>query len=225
MQKKLFLLVFVALVGLTDEARPQQARVSSAFKIARLKYGGGGDWYNDPSGEVNLLKFIKQNTSLDVDPKYEFVDIASENFFTYPFIFMTGHGNVALHESEVRRLRIYLENGGFLYADDDYGMDKAFRREMKKVFPEQDLVELPFNYGIYHIQFDFPNGVPKTHEHDGKPAQGLGLFHNNRLVVYYTYESNPSDGWADPEIHNDPEPKRREALRFGTNIVLWALTH
>jgi hypothetical protein len=224
-RKKLLLLVLVALVGMTDEGRPQQVRVSSAFKIARLKYAGGGDWYNDPSEEVNLLKFIKQNTNLDVEPKYEFVDIASENFFTYPFLFMTGHGNIALSENEVRRLRTYLENGGFLYADDDYGMDKAFRREMKRVFPEQDLVELPFTYGIYHIQFDFPNGVPKTHEHDGKPAQGFGLFHNKRLVVFYTYESNPSDGWADQEVHNDPEPKRQEALRFGTNIVLWALMH
>ena len=174
---------------------------------------------------MNLLKFIKQNAKLDVDPAYEFVDIASENFFTYPFIYMTGHGNINFNEGEVRRLRTYLENGGFLYADDDYGMDKAFRREIRKVFPEQDLVELPFSHGIYHVQYDFPNGPPKTHEHDGKPAQGFGLFHNGRLVVYYTYESNPSDGWADPEVHNDPEPKRQEALRFGTNIVVWALTH
>jgi len=224
-RKRLFLLISVALLGLSAETHPQQGRVSSAFTIARLKYSGGGDWYNDPSEEVNLLKFIKQNTNLDVDPEYKFVDIASENFFTYPFLYLTGHGNITFSESEVRRLRTYLENGGFLYADDDYGMDKAFRREMKKVFPGQDLVELPFNHGIYHITFDFPNGAPKTHEHDGKPAQGLGLFHNGRLVVYYTYESNPSDGWADPDVHHDPEPKRQEALRFGTNIVVWALTH
>jgi len=122
-------------------------------------------------------------------------------------------------------LRTYLENGGFLYADDDYGMDKAFRREMKKVFPAQELVELPFSHGIYHVQFDFSNGPPKLHEHDGKPAQGFGLFHNGRLVVYYTYETNPSDGWADPEIHKDSEPKRQESFRFGTNIVIWSLTN
>jgi hypothetical protein len=215
--------IMLVLVALTISADAQQPRVSSAFKIARLKYTGGGDWYNDPSAEVNLLKFLHQN--IGIDARYEFVDIASENFFSYPFIFLTGHGNIVFNENEVRRLRMYLENGGFLYADDDYGMDKAFRREMKKVFPGQELAELPFNYGLYHSQFDFPNGPPKIHEHDGKPPQGFGLLHNGRLVVYYTYETNPSDGWADPEVHNDPEPKRQEALRFGTNIVVWALTH
>jgi hypothetical protein len=115
--------------------------------------------------------------------------------------------------------------GGFLYADDDYGMDKAFRREMKKVFPEQELVELPFNYGLYTCHFSFPNGVPKTHKHDGKPSRGFGLFHKGRLVVYYTYESNPSDAWNDTEVHGDPEPVRQEALKFATNIIVWALTH
>ena len=214
--------LLVALLTSIGQAQP--SRVSSAFKIFRLKYSGGGDWYNDPSSEVNLLNFIRQHTGLDVDPEYEFVDINSENFFSCPFAFMTGHGNISFSENEVRRLRTYLENGGFLYADDDYGMDKAFRREMKKVFPEQELVELPFSSPMYHRQFDFPNGPPKTHEHNGKPPQGFGLFHNGRLVVYYTYETNPSDGWADPEVHNDPEPKRQEALRFGTNIVIYALT-
>lgn len=225
MRKRLLLFLLVILPTAYSGICAQQVRVSSAFSIARLKYSGGGDWYNGPTEEVNLLKFVRQSTGLDVDPKYESVDITSENFLTYPFVFMTGHGNISFNENETRRLRTYLENGGFLYADDDYGMDKAFRREMKKVFPEQDLVELPFSHGIYHIQYDFPNGPPKTHEHDGKPAQGFGLFYNGRLVVYYTYESNPSDGWDDPEVHKDPEPKRQEALRFGANIVLWALTH
>ena len=203
----------------------RQSNVNSAFKIARLKYAGGGDWYNDPQEEANLLKFVRQNTLIDVDPVYEFVEISSDKFFTYPFIFLTGHGNMVFSDYEVQRLRTYLENGGFIYADDDYGMDKAFRREMKKVFPEQQLVELPYSFGLYHCHFDFPNGVPKTHEHDGKPPQGFGLFHNGRLVLYYTYESNPSDGWDDPEVHGDPPEKREEALRFGTNIVVWALTH
>jgi len=216
--------LLAAIVALTV-AGAQPARVSSAFKIARLKYSGGGDWYNDPSAEVNLLTFLRQQTGLDVDPRYEFVDIGSENFFSYPFLFMTGHGNIMFNENEVRRLRTYLENGGFLYADDDYGMDKAFRREMRKVFAGQEVAELPFNHGIYHMQFDFPGGPPKIHEHDGKPPQGFGLFHNERLVVYYTVETNPSDGWADPDVHKDPEEKRQEALRFGANIVLWALTH
>lgn len=216
---------FLAAILALTVASAQPPRVSSAFKIARLKYAGGGDWYNDPSAEVNLLTFLKQQTGLDVDPRYEFVDIGSENFFSYPFLFITGHGNIAFNENEVRRLRTYLENGGFLYADDDYGMDKAFRREMKRVFPGQEMVELPYSHGIYHVQFDFPGGPPKIHEHDGKPAQGFGLFHNGRLVVYYTYETNPSDGWADPDVHKDPEEKRQESLRFGANIVLWALTH
>jgi hypothetical protein len=217
--------ILLGLVALTDPGRAQHSQVSSSFRIGRLKYTGGGDWYNDPSAEVNLLNFIRKNTDIDVDARYEYVEIASENFFSYPLVFITGHGNIAFSNSDVSRLRTYLENGGFLYADDDYGMDKAFRREMKKVFPGQELVELPFSHGIYHCQFDFPNGPPKIHQHNEKAAQGFGLFHNGRLVVYYTYESNPSDGWADPQAHNDPESKRSDALKFGTDIVVWALTH
>jgi len=220
----LFLLLFISS-AFQAEIVAQSSSVSSAFVIARLKYSGGGDWYNDPSAEVNLLNFVRANTDIAVNPHYEFVDIGGDNFFSYPFVFLTGHGNIALNETEVRRLRTYLENGGFLYVDDDYGLDRPFRREMKKVFPDQDLVELPFNYALYHCKFDFSGGPPKTHEHNGKPAQGFGLFYRGRLVVYYTYESNPSDGWADPAVHNDPEAKRQEALRFGTNLVVWALTH
>ncbi|MDL1892124.1 DUF4159 domain-containing protein [Sphingobacteriales bacterium CHB3] len=216
--------IFLVLAFLLDCSLAQQ-RISSAFKIARLKYSGGGDWYNDQSAEVNLLRFVRENTTIHVEPTYEFVDLNSEQLFTYPMLFMTGHGNISFSEQEVRRLRTYLENGGFLYADDDYGMDKAFRREMKKIFPGQELVEMPFSHGIYRSRFEFPNGPPKTHEHDGKPAQGFGLFHNGRLVVYYTYESNPSDGWADPEVHNNTPQKREEALKFGTNIIVWALTN
>jgi hypothetical protein len=204
---------------------PQASHATSSFKIARLKYGGGGDWYNDPQEEVNLLKFVREHTAIDVEPMYEFVEITSDKFFTYPFIFLTGHGNMLFTELEVKRLRTYLEGGGFIYADDDYGMDRAFRREIKKVFPEQELVEIPYSFGLYHCQYEFPNGPPKTHEHNGKPAQGFGLFHNGRLVLYYTYESNPSDGWNDAEVHGDPPEKREEALHFGTNIVAWALTH
>lgn len=199
------------------------AQNEGGFKIARLKYNGGSDWYNDPSAEVNLLNFIAQNTNIKTNPVYEFVDLTSGNIFDYPFLFMTGHGNIVFSDSDAKKLRNYLENGGFLYVDDDYGLDKAFRREIKKVFPDKDLQELPFNFGLYHCMFDFPNGPPKTHEHDGKPAQGFGIFYNGRLCVYYTYESNPSDGWADPEVHKDPPEKREEALKFGTNIVVWAL--
>lgn len=219
------LLTLILFFSLPPALFPQAQKTGSSFKIARLKYAGGGDWYNDPLEEPTLLQFIRQNTDIDVDPVYEYVEITSDKFYSYPFIFLTGHGNINFSDLEIRRLRTYLDNGGFLYADDDYGMDKAFRREVKKIYPEQELVELPFSYGLYHSQYDFPNGVPKTHEHNGKPPQGFGIFHNGRLVLYYTYESNPSDGWDPPEVHGDPPEKREEALRFGTNLIVWALTH
>jgi hypothetical protein len=201
------------------------SKSGSQFRIARLKYAGGSDWYNDPSSEPNLLKFIRENSNIDVAPEYIWVDLASDAIFNYPFLFVTGHGNVEFSATEAKRLRAYCDAGGFLYIDDDYGLDKPIRREMKKVFPSQDFQELPFTHGIYHCHFDFPNGLPKTHEHDGKQPQGFGLFSNGRLSVFYTYETNPSDGWADPEVHNDPEAKRQEAMRIGTNIVVWALEH
>lgn len=217
--------MFFLLIVLSIHQLPSQSkRIDSQFKIARLKYAGGGDWYNDPSAEVNLLTYVKEKTGIDADPKYEFIEISNDNFFSYPLIFMTGHGNVSFSDAEVRRLRRYLENGGFLYVDDDYGMDKAFRREIKKVFPELELQEVPLSHGIYNCFYQFPNGVPKTHEHDNKPPQGFGIFHNGRMVLYYTYESNPSDGWVDADVHKTPKEKREEALRFGTNIVVWALT-
>jgi hypothetical protein len=221
--RKLLCFWFIAFC-LVENAKAQP-RIESQFRIARMKYSGGGDWYNDPSAEVNLLKFVQQNAGIDCDPRYEFVDLSSDKLFTYPFIFITGHGNIVFSDYEVQRLRTYLIQGGFLYADDDYGMDKPFRREMKKVFPDQELVELPYSYGLYNCRFNFPNGVPKIHKHDDKPPQGFGLFYKGRLAVYYTFEANPSDGWVDPEIHGDPESVRQEALRFGTNIIIWALTH
>lgn len=218
-------LCLIILLFVAEAVQPQTGTLASAVRIGRVKYAGGGDWYNDPSAETNLLMFVRQQTRIDVDPTYTPVDIGSEQIFSFPILFMTGHGNIAFSEKDLLNFRTYLENGGFLYADDDYGMDKAFRREMKKVFPEKDLVELPYSYGLYHTPFSFSLGPPKTHKHDDKAPQAFGLFHNGRLVAYYTYESNPSDGWADPEVHGDPPEKREEALRFGTNIILWALTH
>jgi len=215
--KKIFLL-FIFIV-------PLFAQDKGAFKIARLKYNGGGDWYNDPSAEVNLLNYIKSNTNIKVKPEYIFVELSSDEIFSYPFLFMTGHGNVVFTKDEADRLKKYLENGGFLYIDDDYGLDKAVRREIKKVFPDKDLIELPFSHTIYNIVYDFNSGPPKTHEHDKNPPQGFGIFINNRLAVYYTFEANPSDGWADPEVHNDPPEKRDEALKFGTNVVVYALSN
>lgn len=201
------------------------AQNEGAFQIARLKYSGGGDWYNDPSAEVNLLKFVEQNLHVKVKPEYVFVDVSSNDIFSYPFLFITGHGNISFSDSEVKRLKEYLENGGFLYIDDDYGMDKSIRRELKKIFPENDLVELPYNHPIYNIYYKFPNGCPKTHEHDDKNPKGYGIIHNKKVVVFYTYETNPSDGWADSEVHGDSKEKREEALKFGANIVLYSLTN
>ena len=199
---------------------------SSAFVIARVKYGGGGDWYNDQSAEVNMLEYIRKNTTIEVRPTFEYVELSSDNIFNYPLLFLTGHGNVLFSESEVTRLRAYLENGGFLYIDDDYGMDTAIRREMRKVFPGQELQELPFTHPIYNCFYQFPNGLPKVHEHDNKAPQGFGLFtKKKRLCVYYTYETNPSDGWADPAAHDDPPERRDVAMRIGTNIIVYALTN
>ena len=196
----------------------------TGFQIARLKYSGGGDWYNDPSAEVNLLKFVQANTNIKVNAEYKFVDVSSDEIFSYPFLFLTGHGNVVFSADEAKRLRSYLEKGGFLYIDDDYGLDKAIRREMKKVFPENDFIEVPFSHKIFNIFYKFENGIPKTHEHDKKPPQTFGIFIDERLAVLYTYESNPSDGWADPEVHNDPKDKKEEALKFGANIIIYALS-
>ena len=200
-----------------------QSAEGEVFRIARLKYSGGSDWYNDPSCEVNLLKYAAEHTSIKTLPAYVFVDAASTDIFNFPFLFATGHGNMRLTDEEVINLRNYLLKGGFLYVDDDYGLDKYFRREIARVFPNKKLVELPYNYGLYQKPFKFSYGPPKTHKHNGKPPQGFGIFINGKLAVYYTYESNPSDGWADPDVHNDPPAKREEALKFGTNLVLWSL--
>jgi hypothetical protein len=226
---KLLIYFFVLIafsIGNSNAQTSGENKLSSSFKIVRLKYAGGGDWYNDPSAEVNMMDYLKKNTLIDVDePKFYYADISSDEIFNYPFIFITGHGNILFTDSEVKRLRTYFERGGFLYADDDYGMNDAFKREMKKVFPEQEMVELPFDHKIYSSHFSFSNGLPKTHEHDGKPPQGFGYFINGRLCVFYTYETNISDGWADPREHDDPPEKREEALKMGTNIIVYALNN
>ena len=196
------------------------------FSIARVKYHGGGDWYNDPSCIPNLCRFIKKNTKILINEKEAQVSLDKEELFSYPVLFLTGHGMISFSDKEAENLRNYLLNGGFLYADDDYGMDKSFRREMKKVFPEREFTELPFSHGIYSVKYKFKNGLPKIHEHDGKAPQGFAIFDDfGRIMVFYTYETNISDGWADPEVHNDPPEKRLEALKMGTNIVVWALLH
>ncbi|MFM8771287.1 MAG: DUF4159 domain-containing protein [Candidatus Kapaibacterium sp.] len=220
-----FLLSVLSFIVVVSATSAQTAPGSgSAVKIARVKYSGGGDWYNDPSAEINLLKYVRAHTSIAVEPVYEYVDLGTDNLFLYPILFMTGHGTVSLTDAELRNLRAYLTNGGFLYIDDDYGMDESVRRELKRVFPDQSLRELPFSHPIYHSQFDFPKGLPKVHEHDNKAPEGLALFHDGKVCVFYTYETNPSDGWADPEVHNDPPERREAALKLGTNIIVYALS-
>lgn len=195
------------------------------LQIGRVKYSGGGDWYNDPSAEVNLLKFVEENTNIKTNAEYVSASLDSKEILNYPILLMTGHGNISLKKDEVSNLAEYLENGGFMIVDDDYGLDNSFRREIKKVFPNTDLIELPFEHDIYNCLYKFENGPPKTHEHDNKPPRGFGLFLGGRMVIYYMTESNPSDGWANQDVHNDPEEKRLEALKFGTNIIIYALSN
>ena len=220
----LFVSLFCVEAIASAQRMPAPVAQQSAMKLARVKYSGGGDWYNDPSSEINLLRYVRAHTNILVDPVYEFVDLGTDNLFLYPVIFMTGHGTVNFTETEVRNLRAYLQNGGFLYIDDDYGMDASVRKELKRVLSDQELQELPFDHPIYHSHFDFPNGLPKIHEHDSKVPQGLGLFVDGKLCVFYTVETNPSDGWADVEVHNDPPEKREASLKIGTNIIVYALT-
>ncbi|MFD2532575.1 DUF4159 domain-containing protein [Gracilimonas halophila] len=200
------------------------AQTSGEFEIARAKYRGGGDWYNDPSALQNLIQYTKSNIPIRISENYEDVSIGSADLHLYPFIFLTGHGNIILNSSEARNLREYLQNGGFLYIDDDYGLDEYIRPVMKQVFPEEEFVEVPFDHPIYNQVFNFDNGLPKIHEHDGEPPRGFGIFHEGRFVAYYSYESNLGDGWADPEVHNTPESLRQKALQMGTNILVYALT-
>ena len=204
----LFLIVITVLTG-SSRILAQQKQQNGGFTIARLKYDGGGDWYGNRSSINNLLKYIQTNTDIDVNPEEARVDISDDALFSYPYIYMTGHGNIRFSDSEAERLRKYLTNGGFLHAEDNYGMDIYLRREMKKVFPDKEWVPLPFSHDIYHSFYEFPGGIPKIHEHDGGPGQGLALFHEGRIVVFYSFNTDLGDGWEDPEVHNDP-PEIRE---------------
>jgi hypothetical protein len=193
--------------------------------IARLKYGGGGDWYSNPTSLPNLAQAIAQRTTIPI-AQFQEAQVAplDEALFDYPFLFMNGHGQVRLTEGEAARLRRYLLEGGFLFADDNYGIDPSFRAMMREVFPDKPLVEVPFDHPVYHGRYDFENGPPKIHEHDGKPPQGFGIFDRGRLVVFYTYESDIGDGIEDADVHNDPPEKREAAMRMAVNVVLYALT-
>ncbi len=195
------------------------------FTIARLKYSGGGDWYSDPSSLPNLLEAINERTTIRAAPREENVEITDPKLFQYPYLYMTGHGKVRFSDEDIKILRKYFAAGGFLHADDNYGMDSTFRREIEKVFPDSPLIELPFDHDIYHSFYKFPDGLPKIHEHDSESPQGFGIFYDDQLVVFYTYESDLGDGWEDPDVHNDPPEKREDAIRMGINIIVYSLTH
>ncbi|PWG06343.1 DUF4159 domain-containing protein [Polaribacter aquimarinus] len=195
---------------------------SYAQDVAILKYNGGGDWYANPTAIPNLVEFANKNIKTNISKNPQSVTVGSEDIFNFPLLFMTGHGNVLFSDDEVNNLRNYLISGGFLHISDNYGLDKFIRRELKKVFPTLEFKEIPTNHPIYNQTFKFPNGMPKIHEHDKKPAQGFGLFYQGRLVVFYDYQTDLSDGWEDEIIHNNPKSVREKALKMGANIIEYA---
>jgi hypothetical protein len=195
----------------------------AVMTIGRLHYDGGGDWYANPSSLPNLLTALRTRTGLRVAPEEKVVTLREDELWNVPYIYMTGHGNVRWSDDDLRTLRRYLEQGGFLHADDNYGMDPSIRRELARLFPDHPLVEVPLDHPIYHLVYDFPRGIPKIHVHDAKPAQGFGIFLDGRLVVYYSYQSDLGDGWEDPEVHHDPPAKRESALRMGVNLFAYAV--
>lgn len=213
MKFRIYRFVIVVLLMVATDAEAQN------YQIATLKYRGGGDWYSNPSALPNLVEFTNRETGTSISTNIATVEVGSQNLFNYPFVYMTGHGNVVFSAQEAQNLRNYLIGGGFLHADDNYGLDPFFRREIAKVFPEYELVELPYSYPIYQQKFSFPDGPPKIHEHDGKSPQGFGIFHEGRLVLYYTYETDLGNGWEDQIVHGNPEDVRLRALRMGANIL------
>jgi len=191
------------------------------YQLAVLKYNGGGDYYANPTALPNLVSFCNQNLSTSISKDVPYVEVGSQNIFLYPFIHMTGHGNVVFSPTEAENLRNYLSGGGFLHIDDNYGMDQFIRVELKKVFPNNELVELPFNHPVFHQKFNF-NSLPKIHEHDGKRPQAFGIIVDGKLVCMYTYETDLSDGWEDSQVHGDSSEKRKQALQMGANILMYA---
>ena len=197
---------------------------AQSFNIARIQYGGGGDWYSDPSSLPNLLQYLNEKTPMSAELDEIRIKLTDDEITQYPYLYLTGHGNIRFNEDEIISLRSILQNGGFLHADDNYGMDKSFRREMKRVFPNKEFLELPYNHPIFSSYYNFENGLPKVHEHDNRPPQALGLSHNERLILIYTYESDLGDGWEDESVHDNPLLIREAALKMGVNIIYFALT-
>ncbi|MCK4357578.1 MAG: DUF4159 domain-containing protein [Candidatus Cloacimonetes bacterium] len=219
---KKVILIFIIIYAISATNLSSETK----FTIARVQYDGGGDWYNDTSVIPNLLREINNRTNIKAAEDQVIVSLKDNRIFDYPFLYLTGHGNIVLSDEEIKNLREYLKKGGFLYIDDDYGLDKYFRREIAKVFPNKPLQELPSSHPIFNCFYHFENGLPKIHEHDNKRPQAFALFDNfGRMIVLYTYESNISDGWASPEVHRDPPEIRKMAFRMGINMVYYVLTH
>ncbi len=217
MYRKCSQILFLALLIVT-------ASQGQNLKLAKVKYNGGGDWYANKTALPNLIEFCNRNLNMSLAAEEDVVEIGSSDVFLYPYLYMTGHGNIVFSSQEAENLRKYLLAGGFLHIDDNYGLDQFIRLEMKKVFPNLEFVELPFDHPIYHQKYDFDAGLPKIHEHDGKPAQGFGLIHEGRLVCFYSFESDLGNGWEDQSIYNDPEEVRQKALKMGANIISYAFT-
>jgi hypothetical protein len=211
-----------AIILLTMLSFNYVVEAQSALKIAKLKYGGGGDWYANKTSLPNLIKFCNTELKMNINPVEDVVETGSADIFGYPFVHMTGHGNVVFTDSEAQNLRSYLLSGGFLHIDDNYGLDPFIRREMKKVFPELSFIELPFDHEVYRVKYNFPDGLPKVHEHDGKTPQGFGLIWEGRVICYYSFETDLGNGWEDQSVYNDPEELRRKALQMGANLVSYA---
>lgn len=195
------------------------------IKLGKLKYGGGGDWYANKTSMPNLIRYCNVNLKMNLHPEEDIIEVGSPDIFQYPFVHMTGHGNVVFTEGEAQNLRKYLISGGFLHIDDNYGLEKYIRREMKKVFPELEFVELPFNHPVYQQKYKFPNGLPKVHEHDNKPPQGFGLIYQGKLICFFSLECDLGNGWEDRSVYNDPEEVRQKALQMGANLVQYAFTN
>ncbi len=214
--RTLVALVLALLLGVSAAAQ-------GTIPLARLKYDGGGDWYSNPSSLPNLLRFVREQTGLPMEGKERVVEPEDPELFSCSYLYLTGHGRISFSPAQAERLRAWLLGGGFLHADDNYGLDAHFRREIKRVLPEYELVEVPFDHPVYHAWFQFPQGLPKIHEHDGKPPRGWGIFIDGRLAVFYDWECDLGDGWEDPDVHQDPPELRRKALEMGTNLIVHAL--
>lgn len=217
--KPLVIIILIVLFATNISAQ------EGSYKIGLLKYNGGGDWYANHTSLPNLIAFCNKNLNTNIYKEPETVEVSSSSIFNYPFIHLTGHGNIIFSDTEVENLRLYLLSGGFLHADDNYGLDKYFRREMKKVFPEKEWIELPFSHPIFHQKYEFNSGLPKIHEHNNKQPQAFAIFEEDRIICLYTFESDLGDGWEDQNVHNDPLEVRMKSLKMGANILQYALTH